>query len=178
MDMDLEKFKSDIIPLRSKLFRYAYKMVEDKDEAEDIVQETLLRLWSKREQLTEVSNPIGLAMQISKNICIDKLRSRHPTYDMEEHPVLTHDQTPYTYAEVNDSVNIIKQIIERLPGLQQRIIRMRDIEGFELKEIAEITGTTIAAITVNLSRARKKVRDEYMKYNRFISNTINKKDSL
>ncbi|GHT26780.1 hypothetical protein AGMMS4957_22200 [Bacteroidia bacterium] len=58
---------------------------------------------------------------------------------------------------------LVKQIIEHLPELQRQIIRMRDVEGYELQEIADITATQITAVTVNLSRARKKVRETYLK---------------
>ena len=160
--MDLEQFKSDIIPLRQKLFLFALKMMENEADAEDIVQETLLRLWNIREQLGGLSNPAGFAMQTTKNICIDKLRTKKHQVDIDDCYLGTTENTPYSDAERRDSVLIIKQIIENLPELQRGIIKMRDIEGYELEEIAEITGTLIGAVTVNLSRARKKVRERFI----------------
>ena len=73
------------------------------------------------------------------------------------------ENTPYSETEKENSMFIIKRIIENLPKLQKSIIEMRDIEGYELEEIAGITGTKIEAVTVNLSRARKKVREEFTK---------------
>ncbi len=170
--MDLEHFKTDIIPLRPKLFLMALKMMENEVEAEDIVQESLLKLWSRRDELDAVGNPAGFAMQTTKNICIDKLRARRQTLEVEGQFIEDYEVSPYIHTEQNDSVSIIKRIIEHLPELQRRIIRMRDIEGYELNEIAEITGTNTSAVTVNLSRARKKVRDEFIKYNNYIHHTI------
>jgi RNA polymerase sigma-70 factor (ECF subfamily) len=160
--MDLEQFKSDIIPLRQKLLMFALKMMENESDAEDVVQETLLRLWNIREQLKNVSNPAGFAMQTTKNICIDRLRTYKEKTGTDDFSLAVNHETPYSDLERKDSVALVKQIIEHLPELQKIIIRMRDIEGYELQEIAEITGTQLSAVTVNLSRARKKVRDRFM----------------
>lgn len=171
MNMHLERFKQEIIPLRPKLLVQASRMLEDGEEAEDVVQEVLLRLWTLREQLTEVGNPAGFAMQTTKNICIDKLRARKPTCEVEDIYIGSNEQTPYSTAETNDSTAIVREIINRLPGLQKQIICMRDIEGYELSEIAEITGTQATAVSMNLSRARKKVRDEYIAINNYRGRT-------
>jgi len=161
--MDLERFKSDIIPLRQKLLSFASKMMENDDDAEDIVQETLIRLWNIREQLKDIANPAGFAMQTTKNICIDKLRSKKQMVEANDFYFGATENTPYSETEKENSMFIIKRIIENLPKLQKSIIEMRDIEGYELEEIAGITGTKIEAVTVNLSRARKKVREEFTK---------------
>ncbi|MDL2257436.1 RNA polymerase sigma factor [Bacteroidales bacterium OttesenSCG-928-I14] len=167
VNMQLEQFKTDIIPLRSMLYFSALKIVENEDEAEDIVQEVMLRLWSMRGQLTSVQNTKGFTVTMTKNICIDRVRMRKQTVDINEYSLNNEGENPYSSLENQDSVNIVRSIIDRLPELQKIIIRMRDIEGYELKEIAEITGTTISAVTVNLSRARKRVREEYIGINKY-----------
>jgi RNA polymerase sigma-70 factor (ECF subfamily) len=165
MNMDLERFKTEIIPLRQKLFLFACRMTENEEDAEDVVQETFLKLWKIREQLGDMANPKGFAMQTAKNCCIDKLRERKETVEADDFYLGTTDSNPYSDLELADSVAIIKRIIEQLPELQQCIIRMRDIEGYELQDIADITGIQIRAVAVNLSRARKKVRDRYLNIN-------------
>ncbi len=165
--MDLEQFKSDIIPLRTKMISLARKLMENDTDAEDIVQETLLRLWNIRIQLNSVANPAGFAMQITKNICIDKLRIQKTNIDIDTFPIGISEETPYIHMENTDAINIIGKIIEKLPELQRQIIHMRDIEGYELEEIATITGTHVSAVTMNLSRARKKVRDQFISMNTF-----------
>ncbi|MDR3251161.1 MAG: sigma-70 family RNA polymerase sigma factor [Tannerella sp.] len=159
--MNIERFKSDIIPLRQKLFIVALKIVNDEEDAKDTVQETFLKLWNEREQLGNAQNPEGYAMQTAKNICIDKLRAKRETVEANDFSLGSHEDSPYADLEKSDSLAIVKQIIEQLPELQKTIIRMRDMEGYELQEIADITGTQISAVTVNLSRARMKVRDQY-----------------
>jgi RNA polymerase sigma-70 factor (ECF subfamily) len=160
MNMQLEQFKSVIIPLRQTLFFVALKYLQQEEDAEDAVQETLLRLWNIREQLDQISNPAAFAMQTVKNNCIDRLRTYKEKTEMDDFYLGASDETPYSEMERKDTISFVKKIIDRLPELQKIIIRMRDIDGYELQEIADITGTQVSAVTVNLSRARKKVRDK------------------
>ncbi|MDR3339238.1 MAG: sigma-70 family RNA polymerase sigma factor [Candidatus Symbiothrix sp.] len=161
--MQIEQFKTKIIPLRQILFLTALKYLQQEEDAEDVVQETLLRLWKVREQLDTVVNPNGFAVQTAKNICIDRLRLQKEKTEIDDFYLGADNETPYTQLERKDATTLVKKIIEHLPELQQVIIRMRDIEGYELQEIADITGTQVNAVTVNLSRARKKVREEFGK---------------
>jgi RNA polymerase sigma factor (sigma-70 family) len=163
--MELEKFKSNVIPLRGKLYSLAKSLLSNDFEAEDAVQETLLRLWSVRSQLNDHPNIGGFAMQTLKNICIDKLRSKRYKIPNESIEITNNAPNPYQYTEQNDEIAIIRQIIDTLPPTQRMIIMMRDVEGYELDEIAEITGSDSSAIRVNLSRARKTVRYKFMNLN-------------
>ncbi|MDR2652146.1 MAG: RNA polymerase sigma factor [Prevotellaceae bacterium] len=157
--MELEKFKSNIIPVRQNLVACAMKMLQNKDDAEDVVQECLLRLWNIRQQLDSVSNTSAFAMQITKNICIDRLRTSKQTNEIDELNLAYHEKTPYSQVEIKDMVEFVKIIIEKLPELQKIIIKMRDIDGYEIEKIAEITGTNTTSVRMNLSRARKKVKE-------------------
>jgi len=164
--MELQEFKTKVIPLREKLYSIARRMLPDHADAEDAVQEACLRLWSARAQLGNHPNIAGFAMQTIKNICIDKLRKNKINIPADSITNKEDDKNPYSYTEEKDSIESVKKIIEALPELQRRIITMRDIEGYEMKEIADITGSEISAVTMNLSRARKKVRDSFLKLNR------------
>jgi RNA polymerase sigma-70 factor (ECF subfamily) len=140
-------------------------MMEDDAEAEDIVQEAFLKLWQMHDELDKLQNPEGFAMQMTKNICIDRIRTRKIQVAVDDFHLGVNAQTPDSVVELKDSVNVVRQIIRQLPKLQKIIIQMRDVEGYELSEIAEITGTQVDAVRTNLSRARKKVRETYMKIN-------------
>jgi RNA polymerase sigma factor, sigma-70 family len=165
--MEIDWFKSEIVSLRQKLYSYALKMTADEEEAEDIVQETFLKLWNHREKLRTLENPEGFAMQACKNTCIDILRLRKNRVEADDFHLIAENFTPYTYSEQKNAVDLVRQIIEQLPGLQKTIIKMRDVEDYELEEIAAITGTQVSAVTVNLSRARKKVRNEFVRINQY-----------
>ena len=169
--MQLKQFKSDIVPLRQQLYFLALKWMQNEADAEDVVQETLLRLWNMHEQLDAIANPPAFAMQITKNNCIDRLRAKKDTVEIVDFLGEATNETPYSHAETNDKMEIVRQIIARLPELQRVVITMRDIEGYELQEIAEITGTQTASVTMNLSRARKKVREEFININNYKGKT-------
>ena len=163
-EMELETFKRTVIPLRDKLLAYTLKLAREQVDAEDIVQDVFLKLWTVRNKLDQYQNVEALAMTITKNKVLDELkRHRAESFDNIA-PTALNDynttQNPENIAEQKDTANYIKRFIEELPSLQQTIIRMKDIEGYELSEIAEITGAQIEAVRVYLSRARKKVREQ------------------
>lgn len=163
--MELEKFKLDVVPLRNKLQNVAKNMLANEVDAEDAVQETFLRLWNQRSQLSNHPNVGGFAMQTLKNICIDKLRAERHNVSLDGISIAGNSITPYTFTEQQDSVLIIRNIIDSLPETQRHIITLRDVDGYELGEIAAIIGSEESTVRVNLSRARKTVRDKFLSMN-------------
>ncbi|MDR2139427.1 MAG: sigma-70 family RNA polymerase sigma factor [Tannerella sp.] len=164
--MDRERFKTDILSLRPAMLAVAVKMLGDVDDANDAVQEIMLRIWEMRIRVMRMTNPGGYAMQSLKHFCIDRLRTEKQTVEPDE-AVFVCDDTPYTGTEQRDAVALVRQIVASLPRLQRMIIEMRDIEGYEPEEIASVTGMRVATVTVNLSRARKKVRDSFIRINSY-----------
>lgn len=161
--MELEKFKTIVLPLRSKMLVIAHKMLSDECDAEDAVQETLIRMWQAKDRLSDHPNMGGYAMLTLKNICLDKIKLRRNNIQIDDIQIDSESHSPYTEVENKDSLSLVEQIIRSLPELQQLTIRMRDIEEYELHEIAAITGSTVDAVKVNLSRARKRVRDTFIR---------------
>ena len=165
--MELESFKSTVLPLRDKLLKYSVKLTDDGADAEDIVQEAFLKLWYIRDRLDGYQSVEALSVQVVKNLCLDKLRSKRMDRMPENsQSILADTVTPEQLLEQHDAVAIIGRLIQQLPTLQQCIIRMKDVEGYELSEIAQITGTQIESVRVNLSRARKKVREQFLMLNK------------
>lgn len=162
--MNLEQFKINVLPLREKLFNYSRKMTEETSDAEDIVQEAFLKLWRIREKLDEYRSIDALATEIVKNLCLDRWRSpaHASSIELDEIKAQAGWDNPERALVEQDQVRLIGKIIESLPPLQQTIIRMKDVEGYESEEIAEITGCDIQAVRMNLSRARKKVREVFL----------------
>lgn len=161
--MNLEEFKITVLPLREKLLNYSRKMTEETSDAEDIVQEAFLKLWRIREKLDEYKSIDALATQIVKNLCLDRWRSprlRNARLD-DTQPQITCNNLERTI-DLQDQVQLIGRIIDTLPPLQQAIIRMKDVEGYETSEIAEIIGKDNEAVRMNLSRARKRVRETFI----------------
>ena len=148
--MELKQFKITVVPLRDKLLNYARRMTDDPSDAEDAVQEVMLKLWNLRQKLDEYRSIEAVAMTITHHLCMDMWRAKRPdTLSLDRVQAPTPSATP-------------REIIDSLPTLQRTIIRMKDIEEYETEEIAEITGCNAEAIRSNLSRARKKVREVYL----------------
>ncbi|MDR0893944.1 MAG: sigma-70 family RNA polymerase sigma factor [Prevotellaceae bacterium] len=160
--MELKQFKRTVLPLRDKLLGYARKLTDSPEDAEDAVQEVLLKLWNKRLELERCRNIEAFAMTVTHHLCMDMWRSKHaPALSLEEVQIAATGQTPVHQVEMDDEINLMHRLIDALPALQRTIMRMKDVEEYETEEIAAITGCAPEAIRSNLSRARKKVRDHY-----------------
>jgi RNA polymerase sigma-70 factor (ECF subfamily) len=142
------------------LFRLASRLLDDPEEAQDIVQEVFIKLWNRREKLDEYRSVEALAVVTTRNLCLDKLKAKkYPTERVENLKSDVPEPTMETKKEFTDLAEIIKEIIGQLPEQMKTIMQLRDIEGYDFEEIAGILGMTENAIRVNLSRARKKVRE-------------------
>lgn len=162
--MELNAFKISVCPLREKLLAQARRLTGSEEDAEDIVQEVLLRLWSKRMELDRCASIEAFATTVTRNACIDWMRTRHTVgTDLSEGTLQADDRTPESLLEAKDEMQLVERIISQLPPLQQAILRMKDVEGYETEEIAQVTGCNAEAIRSNLSRARKRMRDIYLK---------------
>ena len=138
-----------IVPMRERLLARAAAMTGNAGCAEDLVQETMLRLWDIHGRLDVRGDNEALAFTILRNKFIDsrrreKVRMRHATAPPED-------------------VALIRRIVDALPPLQRQTFRMKEIEGYEASEILEITSCTAEALRQNLSRARRTIREEYMR---------------
>lgn len=161
--MELNQFKIAVLPLRDKLLNYARQLSDDSSDAEDAVQEVMLKLWNLRSKLEEYRSIEALAMTMTHHLCMDLWRARRPDALPIDHvQAPSASATPERLLEEKDEYRLMREIIDSLPTLQRTIIRMKDIEEYETEEIAEITGCNAEAIRSNLSRARKKVREVYL----------------
>ena len=162
IEMELETFKITVLPLRQKMLNFSRRLVEDAADAEDVVQEAFIKLWYIREKLDAYHSVEALAMQVTKNLSLDKIKLRKPQgSELESVTLISEAVSPE-----KDAAECIRRLIAQLPTLQQTIIRMKDIEGYELAEIAEITATPVENVRVNLSRARKKIREQFLQLNK------------
>ena len=142
----------------------ARRLLDDPQDVEDVVQEVFLKMWYIREELDRYESVEALAVQITKHLCLNRLRAfRYRQEKLSDSAVITADDNPHVALEQKDSVSQVMHIMELLPGLQQTILRMKHVDGFEVKEIAELTGSSPEAVRVNLSRARKKVKELFLK---------------
>ena len=158
-------FKTDVLPISSKLLRFARQILQDEEEAKDVLQDIFLKLWQKREELVKVKNVEAFAIRMTRNRCLDLIRSRRtiPMEVVKNNYKMEEDCSDTDHLENAEMAGLVKRIIAGLPDLQRTVIHLRDVEQLEYEEIAEVTEMNVNTIRVNLSRARKKVRDEILK---------------
>ena len=168
--MKQQEFLTTVLPFKDKLYRLAKRLLVSKDEAEDAVQEIYLKLWNGKDKIANYKNPEAFAITMTKNYCLDRLKSKQASNLKIVHSNYQNSQNVEREVEANDGVSLVFQIMETLPEQQRMILQLRDVEQFEYAEIAEMLELNETAIRVSLSRARKAVRDEMIKnYNYGIS---------
>ena len=149
--MTTEEFQQQAEELRIKLVSVAHKYLGNTNEAEDIAQDAMIKLWLMREQLTLPI--IGMASIVTRNLCIDALRKHHKTIDISQLP----DEEDLS--DDGEQIEQMLKVIDSLPSTQRTILRMRHLQGMEMREIALVLGSTEVAVRKTLSRARKMVRN-------------------
>ncbi|QNF33882.1 sigma-70 family RNA polymerase sigma factor [Adhaeribacter swui] len=167
--MDLQTFKQKVLPTRDKLFRLAKTMLRHHEEAEDALQEVFLKLWSNQQKLEACQSVEAFAMTVTKNLCLDKLKVKAPKHlaDVAELEIDSGAQSPHVSYELSNSAEVMRQLVDQLPEQQKLILHLRDVEGYSFEEIEQITQLPINTIRVNLSRARKWVRERYLKIEKY-----------
>lgn len=160
-------FKTKVLPVSKKILLFARHFLKDEEGAHDVVQDVFLKLWQKKDELDKIENMEAFAMRMTRNRCLDiKRAGKTVPMDAETDRLMRQASTDvHSQIELGESAKQIKDLIRQLPEIQRRIMQMRDLEQLEFEEIAEFTGLQVNAIRVNLSRARKKVRDQYLKLN-------------
>ncbi len=158
-------FNTLVKELSRKMYRFAFRILSNQEEAEDAVQEVFIRLWKMGDKLDAYNSVEALATTMTKNYCIDQVRKRRrmEEYSREDQANLI-SVSPAEQIENLESVEIINKIVDKLPESYKQVIQLREIEGFSYEEIAEKTGQNLNALRVSLSRARKLVKEEYNKY--------------
>jgi RNA polymerase sigma factor (sigma-70 family) len=169
--MNATEFKKRLLPVNQKLLRLSFRFLGNFQEAEDIVQEVYMKLWAMRDKLHNVNNLEAFSITVTKNLCLDKLKARRTVSLDAQLTTMTNREmlgdNPHQQSENREAVAIIKQIIDTLPEQQKNVIILRDIEQYDFEEIQNITGLDINYIRVNLSRARKYVREELTKFHAY-----------
>ena len=159
--MTQSEFLKIVMPFKDKVFRLAKRLLVSREEAEDATQEVLLKLWNNKAKMSEYKNVEAFSMTMTKNFCFDKLKSKQAQNLKIVHSNYEDKQTALQkQVELNDSVDWVAKIIEELPEQQKLIVQLRDIEEYEYDEIAKMLEMNNTAVRVNLSRARKTIREK------------------
>ena len=162
-------FRNDILPLKDKLFRLALRITLDRAEAEDVVQDTMIRVWNKRDEWSQFESVEAYCLIVAKNLAIDRSQKKD-AQNVELSPEMAEEADtsgPYDRLVNNERMKIIHRLIDELPEKQRLIMQLRDIEGESYKDIAKVLQLTEEQVKVNLFRARQKVKQRYIEIDEY-----------
>lgn len=155
-------FQNDILPLKDKLFRMALRITMQREEAEDVVQETLIKLWKQRDNLEGIESLEAYAITMARNMAIDiQKRASNNTVSLDATPFLSAERSvnPYDNIYAQEGLRRINKLMAELPEKQRSCMQLRDFEGKNYREIAEIMSITEDQVKVNIFRARKYIKE-------------------
>lgn len=163
-------FRTDVLPLKNILFRLAQRITLSREEAEDVVQETMIKMWNMRNEWPNIDSLEAYSLRICRNLAIDKTkRMSAKSLSLDEQMQAGHESpnasvtaSPEQQAIIHDKFETVRKLIETLPEKQRSIIQLRDFEGKPYKQIAEILGITEEQVKVYLFRARQTIKQKYI----------------
>ncbi|MBQ0063697.1 MAG: RNA polymerase sigma factor [Prevotella sp.] len=157
-------FQNDILPLKNQLYRLALRITMTKEDAEDIVQDTLIRVWNRREEWDKIDSLQAYSLTVCRNLSLDCLRKHGREHlTLEDAEAETLQSTPYKRILERDKVNVVKAIINGLPEKQRAMIQLRDLEGMSYRDIAQVMNVSEEQVKVTIFRARQAVKSKYDK---------------
>lgn len=159
-------FRHDILPMKDKLYRLSLRITLNPQEAEDVVQDTLIKVWNKRESWDEIESIEAYAMTICRNLSLDHLKLReNQNASLEGMEIDRADRSlsPLEQVQQKDNLERVRQLVDALPEKQRSCMQLRDFEGKTYKEIAEILDITEEQVKISIFRARKAVKEAFEK---------------
>lgn len=164
--MTPEEFRKVILPEGRRLYALAFRFLNNREEAEDTVQEVMMKLWEDRTRLGNYANPAAWATTVTRNMCIDMLRKRRKMSHEEIESVMITgrtDEVTVTDHDSREAAALVTGIVERMREPYRSAVILRDMEGYSYEEAAEIMQTSVETLRTTLSRARKSIREELEK---------------
>ena len=164
LKMTQAEFLNIVMPFKDKVFRLAKRLLVSQEEAEDATQEILMKLWNNKAKIEEYKNVEAFSMTMTKNFCLDKLKSKHAQNLKIVHSNYQDNNVSLQkQLELNDSLDWVSKIMQELPEQQKIILQLRDIEQYGFNEISKMLDMNETAIRVALSRGRKTLREKLTK---------------
>lgn len=163
-------FRNDVLPLKNELFRLALRITLNRAEAEDIVQDTLIKVWNRREEWNSIDSIEAFSLTVCRNLSLDRIRKKGNDNDSLEdvkaaEPLAS--SNPQDRMIQTDKVRLIRQIVDGLPEKQRSCMQLRDFEGKTYKEIAGVLDISEEQVKVNIFRARQTVKQKYLKLDNY-----------
>jgi len=162
-----EDFQKKVFLHRHKMYRFAVSLMKDQEEAKDIVQEVLLKLWENRRELEQINNVEAWCMTLIRNKSLDALKRSGKKLNDSFHPMhessLRSPSTPLEVIANQESVDHVIKLADKLPEKQKTAFTLREIQGYSYIEICDIMGISMSQCKVNIFRARNTLKAELKK---------------
>ena len=162
--MNKISFRNDILPLKDKLYRLAMRITLNERDAEDIVQDTLIKVWNRRERWDELESIEAFSLTVCRNLALDSIKRKgHGNPSIEDTHAEKPDLTANPYEEMlqNDRVQLVRDIINAHPEKQKTSMQLREFEGKSYREIAQIMEITEEQVKINIFRARQTIKQKF-----------------
>lgn len=153
-------FRDDVLPLKDGLYRLALRITLNTAEAEDVVQETLIRVWEHRQEWDTLASIQAFSRTICRNLALDvAARTGHGNVQLaERHEQRQMTASPHEELVSRERLSLVRKLMDDLPEVQRSIMELREVEGLGYQEIASVLGLTESQVKVYLHRARTKIR--------------------
>jgi RNA polymerase sigma-70 factor (ECF subfamily) len=159
--MKQDKFRNKVLPLVDKLFRLALSITGNKQDAEDVVQDTLFNIWKKKDDWDSIGNLEAYCFRSTRNIAIDKISLKENQQEAlsENYDVPESKSDAQAQLEQKEQMLMLENLIKRLPEKQRTIFQLREIEDLTYKQIADIMNVSEEQVKINLFRSRQKLKE-------------------
>jgi RNA polymerase sigma factor (sigma-70 family) len=160
--MNSTEFLHQLLPLRDALFRFAFRLVGSRAEAEDVVQDVYLKLWDKRDELDDIKNPQAYSMTMTRHLSLDKKKNKHAQTSELPDTYELPNNVSHSLAEEIEQKDLLQRVhiyMCQLPEKQRAVMHLRDVEGLSYEEIVVALEMTMQQVKTNLFRARQAIRE-------------------
>ena len=161
MKQETEQFKLDYLPLQPAMQRMAEALLGNEDDAADVVQDCFVTLWNEREKLRRVVNCEAWCITLVKRRCVDLLRKRKPTVEIDERTMALAEEEADAGEE---RLRLALQMVDRLPERQAQAVRLKHFEAADTDRIAQELHITSGNVYTLLSRAYSTLKQMILEY--------------
>ncbi len=161
--MNEDAFEQAVRRHKDSVHGFATRMLRDRDEALDVAQESLVRLWEHRKRVRDDGARAWL-MRTAHNLCIDRIRKRKTRAEVAEGEAIVDLQAaqgpgPGRLAESGELGAGLEAALDRLDPVDRAVILFREVQGLPYQEIAEALGMPLGTVKARIHRSREKLRD-------------------
>ncbi len=156
--MTEKEFKETVLPHHKMMLAEALRLLKDRDEALDCLQDAVTSLWKIRGELRKVSNIKAYCIKSVSNRALEMIRQRQISYSEYDKDILS-DDTSSSAIERKEKIAILREAVKLLPENERKVVMLKALKGLSSDDIAEAAGLSTANVRVLLHRGRKRIKD-------------------